>query len=225
MNELDDFETLTAFAGLPVEPFTGGTSLARTATHAYRIGVTWDDDDMEQEFHDRLDALLAAPEIGSLQGLVLGSWGESMNKFDPFMEKLLKNASSLTSLRAVFIGDIAQEEAEVSWIEQCDHGPLISALPQLEVYGVRGGNSLRFTGAKSPGLSKLIVQAGGLPSNAIGDIIAADFPALRNLELWLGCDEYGFDGSIDTVKQLIDGRAHPALSRLGLRNSEIVDAI
>lgn len=225
MNELDSFENLTTFAGLPVEPFAGTASLSKVATHAYRIGMTWDDENMEETFHARLDALLATPEIGSLQALVIGRWCESMEKFDPFMEKLLQNAGSLTSLRAIFIGDIAQEESEVSWIEQCDHGPLISALPQLEFYGVRGGNNLRFTGAKNASLRKLVVQTGGLPSTTIGDIIAANLPGLRHLELWLGEDNYGFDGSVDTLKPLIEGKAHPALSYLGLRNSEIADGI
>lgn len=225
MGYMDSFEKVTTFHDLPIDDFDAAAGLTKTATHACRLRVDWDDDKMESLFLARVDALLESPEIGSLRALVIGQWGDSGTSAQPIIDKLLARADRLTSLRAVLFGDIEQEECEVSWIQQGDHGPLMSKLPNLEVYVVRGGENLDFTECSSGSLRTLVVQTGGLPTNTIESILAAKLPAVRHLELWLGEEEYGFNGDIDTVRSLINGSAFAPLTYLGLRNSQIVDAI
>lgn len=50
-------------------------------------------------------------------------------------------------------------------------------------------------------------------------------PALENLELWLGTDQYGGDSTADDLAPLLSGSAFPALRSLGLCNSVIQDAV
>ncbi|MFN8512832.1 MAG: hypothetical protein U0841_09645 [Chloroflexia bacterium] len=65
-------------------------------------------------------------------------------------------------LTALFFGDIIVEESEISWIEQTDVSPLLAAFPQLEIFGVRGGNGLSFGQLRHDVLQTLIVETGGL---------------------------------------------------------------
>jgi hypothetical protein len=53
----------------------------------------------------------------------------------------------------------------------------------------------------------------------------ADLPALEHLELWLGTEQYGADTTVADLKGIFAGKGLPALRYLGLRNSEIADAI
>ena len=51
------------------------------------------------------------------------------------------------------MGEIEGEEAEISWIQQSDLGPLFRAFPLLEKMEIRGGENLRLMGASHPNLN------------------------------------------------------------------------
>ncbi|GAA5010331.1 hypothetical protein GCM10025734_54070 [Kitasatospora paranensis] len=53
----------------------------------------------------------------------------------------------------------------------------------------------------------------------------SDLPALTDLDVWLGVDEYGGDHTLDDLAPLLTGARLPALRRLGLQNSEYQDDI
>ena len=201
-------------------------SLRDLDKRVFRIGIGYDDDD--SVFLSRLDALLADKRIGELRGLVIGQWYGDVCEDGPeqnLFARLIASASKLTSLRGLFVGDIVQEESEISWLHQSDYGPLLHALPQLEELMVRGGNGLRFTKLKHAGLRTLTVQSGGLSSQTVCDVVSADLPALRTLTLWLGVDEYGGNSTVADLKPLLDGKRFPALEHLGLQDSDNADAI
>ncbi len=69
------------------------------------------------------------------------------------------------------------------------------------------------------------MQTGGLPSSVLQQIAAASLPALEHLELWLGTDNYGWDGDISTLQPFFEPERFPKLKFLGLKNSEIQDEI
>lgn len=69
------------------------------------------------------------------------------------------------------------------------------------------------------------METGGLPAEVVRGIAGSDLPALENLELWLGTDEYGGDSTADDLAPLLSGSAFPALRSLGLCNSAIQDAV
>lgn len=192
----------------------------------FRIGIGYDDDD--SVFTSRLDALLADKRLGELRGLVIGQWYGDVCDYGPeknLFDRLIASASKLTSLKGLFVGDIIQEECEISWLHQNDYSPLLHALPQLEELVVRGGNGLRFGKLKHAALRSLTVQSGGLSSEAVRDVVSADLPALRTLTLWLGVDEYGGTSTVADLKPLLDGTRFPSLEHLGLQDSDNADAI
>ena len=204
-----DFETAASWQGPEV---------------AYRVRVDYEDD---ASLARRLDALVASPGAEDVAGLLIGCWaacGEGDNAA-PVVAKLVELAPRLPNLKGLFLGDITFEECEISWINQTDVSPLLTAFPKLEWLSVRGGNGLAFSRVRHEALRVLIVETGGLPRSALRDIFLCDFPDLRFLELQLGDESYGFDGSVEDLQPLLSGDLFPRLTYLGLTNSVIADDI
>jgi len=193
--------------------------------HAYRVGTTWDD--KQATLHTRLDQLVAQTGSEQLQALIIGAWigDDSTTSSEKIVKELVKQRDKLAGLKAIFLGDIIYEENEISWIEQSDVSPLLEAYPRLEVLRVRGGNSLKFSQIRHESLHTLIVEAGGLSRSVIREICRCEFPNLQHLELWLGVENYGWDGGVEDLQPILAGARFPKLTSLGLRNSEIVDDI
>jgi predicted DNA-binding WGR domain protein len=191
----------------------------------FAVGISYDNSD--EDFGERLDALLADPRIGELRGLVVGQWFSEVCEEGPsvLVEKLVANAPKLKSLKGLFVGDIVQEECEISWLHQVDYGPLLRALPGLEELVVRGGEGLRFSNLRHPNLKSLTIQTGGLPAECVRDVAGADLPELRVLTMWLGTDDYGGDSSVDDLAPILSGTSFPKLEHLGLQDSDYEDDI
>jgi predicted DNA-binding WGR domain protein len=192
---------------------------------AFAVSASYDDS--EEVFLARLDALLADPRVGELRALVIGNWFGDVSEAAPaaLYQRLVARGAALRSLKGLFLGDIIQEECEISWIHQGDVAPVVHALPSLEELIVRGGDGLRFRGLRHPGLTSLTVQSGGLAAETVRDIVGADLPALRRLTLWLGVDDYGGNSSLADLAPLLAGDHFPALEHLGLQDSEQADEI
>jgi len=191
--------------------------------YAVRVGY----DDGEEAFGERFTALLADPKIGELRGLLIGNWFAEVCEAPPSdaYRRLILNAAKLRSLEGLFLGDVIQEETEISWLHQDNLAPLLHALPKLQQLIVRGGEGLRFTKLKHEGLISLTVQTGGLSSEAVRDLAAAELPNLRRLTLWLGCENYGGDSTIEDLAPLLSGKRLPKLEHLGLQDSEHADEV
>jgi hypothetical protein len=135
-------------------------------------------------------------------------------------EQLVELAPRWPNLRALFFGEVLQEECEISWIENTDLTPLLAAFPDLTEFTVRGANGLGLAVGRHENLRRLSVQSGGLPGALARQIVAADLPALEHLELWLGDEEYGCDTTPDDLAPVLSGEAFPGLRSLGLRNAQ-----
>jgi hypothetical protein len=218
-------EHIDSFMGLTVTPFDPKSGLRELDRNAYAVGVTFDDDD--DAFEKQVDALLADRKIGQLRALVVRSWFTQVCEGPPtrLTEQLIGAANKLRSLRGLFVGEIIQEECEISWLKQTDYTPLLRALPDLEVFMVRGGDELRFVGLTHDKLQSLTVQTGGLSAAATRDIASASLPALRELTVWLGSDDYGGNSSVGDLAALLAGGRFPHLTHLGLQDSEYADDI
>lgn len=210
---------LTTWFGLPVEEYEPG---ANYGTVIHRLGFSYDDEEFEPAV---LDKYLSDPRAATIKAIVLGMPGESDTSFDEVYGILIKHAPRLTSLRGIFAGDILQEENEMSWIEQGDVGLLLAAFPNLEELRVRGGGSLSFTPCDHANLKSLIIETGGISSDILHEISRCSLPNLEHLEIWLGTDEYGWNGNIEDILPLLDQGRFPKLKSLGLRNSEIANEI
>jgi hypothetical protein len=217
-------EHAEVFYGREVKPFDGPDDWVGPDL-AYRVAITWDD--KMKVLHERLDQLARCEGAEDLEALIIGAWNgdDSAHPSSDVVQTLVGLRSRLPSLKALFVGDITFEENEISWIEQSDVAPLLEAFPSLTVFRVRGGNRLQLTPLRHDSLTHLIVETGGLPRSVIREICQCEFPNLQHLELWLGTENYGFDGGVEDLQPLLTGKLFPRLVYLGLRNSEIADDI
>lgn len=215
---------MASFAGYPVVDFESGSPLENLDRTIPRLRVDYDS---ELTGADLLVELLNDDRAEQLPGLVLGAWGPELYELGPeaLIETLVAAAPQLPRLRALFLGDIISEETEVSWIVQGDLSALWSAFPQLEFFGVRGSNNLSLGRVAHGQLRQLTIECGGLPVSVIKEVLAAQLPNLEHLELYLGDDGYGFDGTVEDLAPLLEGHLFPKLRYLGLRNSIITDGI
>ena len=74
-------------------------------------------------------------------------------------------------------------------------------------------------------MRSLEIICGGLPKEVIQSVRDAKLPALEELRLYIGVEDYGFDGSIADIKELLEKSDFPKLKILGLCDSEIQDEI
>jgi hypothetical protein len=216
-------ENLTSWLGSPVEDYTPGSAIKPGV--AYRLRLSWDE---EQSMGELFAAYVSQPGADATRALVIGSWfGDDSGRDSAEVVQLLVGARhTLPKLEAIFFGDIIGEENEISWINQTDVSPLFSAYPGLKHFSVRGGNGLSLGGKmRLENLESLTIESGGLPAVVLSEVLSMDLPKLTKLELWLGTDQYGWNGSIQDLKPLLDGCLFPSLKHLGLRDSEIADEI
>lgn len=94
------------------------------------------------------------------------------------------------------------EDCEISWIKQGDYSRLYAALPNLKELIIKGASDLRLGAIHHEKLEHLEIISGGIPSNVLAELQNAQLPALKTLKLFLGVEEYGFDGSLDNVMVL-----------------------
>ncbi|MEV0901737.1 STM4015 family protein [Actinoplanes sp. NPDC049802] len=214
---------LTTFAGLPVVDFGGGPDPADPAAVAWRIDME-DFEASEEEFAAAFEKMLERSGPAGPTALIVGEWGSAYETTAP-IELLVGNASRLTGLRALFLGEMSSEQCEVSWIRQGDITPLLTAFPALERLWVRGAEGLDLTPLRHEGLRELVIQSGGLPASVVRAVGACDLPHLTHLELWLGVAAYGGDAGADDLEPVLSGRTLPALTHLGLRNAEIAEEL
>ncbi|OAD18854.1 hypothetical protein THIOM_005544 [Candidatus Thiomargarita nelsonii] len=213
----------TQFYDLPVIDFKPELGIENPSAQVYRIAFDYD---KEIDVKEILETFLNDPRAAEVPALIIGQWRDSYENSPEYLLRLLiEQRDKLPKLKALFVGDITFEENEISWIIQSDYAPLLNAFPLLETLGVRGSNELKFSQLRHYSLKTLIIESGGLPSEIIESVINAKLPALEHLELWLGVERYGFDGSLKTIKPLLEMGRFPKLRYLGLRDSEMADEI
>ncbi|WP_395749171.1 STM4015 family protein [Prosthecobacter sp.] len=216
-------ENLSSWLGSPVDDYAPGNPVKDGVTYRFRI-----DYEPEHSMAELFAAFTADPAAAKTTAIVIGAWfgDDSGNDSTEIVQLLVGARHALPNLTAIFFGDIISEENEMSWINQTDVSPLFSAYPALKHFSVRGGSGLSLGGKMQlASLESLTIETGGLPRTVLAEVFSMDLPKLEKLELWLGTDEYGWDGSIADLKPLLDGALFPGLKHLGLRDSIIVDQI
>lgn len=217
-------EHLTHFAGKPVRDFQPGEGWDDPAGTVPRLAVEYDS---EQTAVDLFRELLGTGSADRLSGLIIGMWGSEMYENPPaeIVEALAAAGDQLPNLRALFLGEMTFEENEISWIQQTDVSALWDAFPRLEIFCVRGSNGLSLGKMKMNHLRQLTIECGGLPKSVLAEVAAAQLPVLEHLELYLGTENYGWDGSASDLAPILSGKLFPKLKYLGLRDSEIADDV
>lgn len=173
-----------------------------------------------------IDDILNDPELPELEEIIVGDWGDSWEDgSQTFLDAIVENADKFSHIKSLFIGDMEFDECEVSWIVQGNYEKLLNALPDLEELTIKGSTDLDLGKISHEHLKSLMIICGGLPSSVIKSIETAYLPNLEKLCLYLGEDNYGFDGSIDTIRSLLANSDFPKLEYLGLMDSEIQDEV
>jgi len=227
---MSDADRLHELLGLPAVDFQRGSKgedRPSAGAAAWRISVDpYASDDANVTWEDAFNAFLEAVDPSGVEALIIGQWGETYEQTSAYPIGLVVAAAGrLTSLRAVFVGDLTAEEAEISWIEQSDVTTLLTAFPDLTHLGVLGGTDVLFPPVKHASLRGLTMESGGLPAEALRGVLDSELPALERLDLWLGVSAYGGDAVVPDMAPLLAGSRFPRLRHLGLRNSELQNEI
>jgi hypothetical protein len=218
-------ESLETFAGRKIEEFDREKGI-QDVSNAIRLSVSWDDAEAGITLSDQFAKLLADPQIGQLEALIIGQWEEAHEAgIQTFIDALVANASRLPRLSALFVGEMTYEDCEISWIIQGNYSSLWGCFPRLALFRVRGGSELSLGEIRQESLKELVIETGGLPSSIINEVITADLPNLEKLELWLGDDAYGWEDDPLVVLPLLESTNFPKLKVLGLRDSMAADEI
>ncbi|WP_099066026.1 STM4015 family protein [Nostoc linckia] len=215
---------ITQFANRQVVDFEKNIGILEPVNKAYALRYEYDN---EEDLPSQISRLLQEPNADKLEALVFGLWAESYERDSSEIVQTLVDAKKyLTNLKAVFIGNIAYNECEISWIQQSDISPILQAYPKLEILQVRGGDGLHFSPpVRHNNLKALIVETGGLSRDTVAQICNMNLPALEHLELWFGSEDYGGDCWVEDIHPILFEDKFPNLTYLGLRNSQFTDEI
>ncbi len=215
------YQETEQFLGKPITNYDESIDTIDPIDTVYRLRVEYDS---EYSILDLLARFAADANASKITRLIIGMWDYD-DSSQAVVELLVSIHDRLPNLTAVFIGDIEDEENQISWIQQSDLSPLLNAYPQLEYLQVRGNDGLSFGNLKHDRLKTLIVETGGLSVNRVREVCNARLPQLEHLELWLGTDDYGGDATVEDLAPILAGTLFPKLTYLGLRDSIIADSV
>lgn len=170
--------------------------------------------------------ILNDPEFPELTEVVIGDWGNAWDEdCQVIIDGIVEQAERFSHIERLFMGDMDYESCEVSWIMQGDYSRLWAAMPQLKALTIKGSTDLELGIINHEKLEELTIICGGLPENVLTSIQEAHLPNLKKLLLYLGVEDYGFDGDADRIRTFLDKSDFPKLRYLGLTDSEIQDEI
>jgi hypothetical protein len=228
-------EDLKTFAGLPVRQYDPDDKKKPRGPCVYRLfggQEFFEGPEAKYRFPDLLDRFLSQHGGKELTALVVGAWN-----YDQMVEglggegaaelvaALVAARNRMPNLHALFFGDITYDECEISWIRYGDISPLLPAFPKLGEFRIRGASNLTFGQIRHKNLRSFVIESGGLPAPLLEEVFTAELPKLEHLELWLGSESNGGIDNPDALAPLLSGKVFKKLKYLGLRNSEIADAV
>lgn len=170
--------------------------------------------------------ILADPEFAQAGSIEIGSWGNAWEEScQAIIDGIVANKAAFAHVEELAIGIMDFEDCEISWIIQGDYSGLWQALPNLKHLTIQGSTGLVLGDIEHAGLESLEIICGGLPMDVIKSIARAKLPNLRKLVLYLGVDNYGFDGSVEEIRAALAEMDLPKLAYLGLLDSELQDEL
>ncbi len=216
---------ITDFEGIPIQNFKPDSLPDDLGGIGWRISIDWEAYEAGRKFSEVFAQLLALPGASELQALIVGCWegGAEGESSESVIEALVSAREQLPNLKHLFIGEMLQEECEVSWINQSDISPIFLAYPKLLTLRVRGSQGLSLGRPVHENLRNLIIEGGGMPGELVSEVTSARLPNLVHLELWLGDDGYGRSVRQEELQPILDGGLFPKLKYLGLRNDSDID--
>lgn len=163
--------------------------------------------------------------IKQYKHITIGAWGECDEDCQPILDYINNNKDKFEQVETLFVGDIESEECELSWITQGNYSDILKNLKNLKKLKIKGSNGLVLSPSTHERLEYLEIICGGLPKNVLADLSESKFPNLETLILYMGVEDYGFDGGISDIKLVLKDGLFPKLKNLELVNSEMQDEI
>jgi len=176
---------------------------------------------------DLSQQILNDPLLPQLKSIIVGMWDEEMYESTPnaIFEMIIENKEKFQHIEALFIGDMEQEENEVSWIYQCCYENLLNALPNLKSLKIKGSDGLTLGKVDHKNLESLEIITGGLPVAVVNSLKTANLPSLKSLILYAGVEDYGGDCKASDFAAVAQKSLFPNLKTLGFVNSEKQDEL
>ncbi|MGN0483921.1 MAG: STM4015 family protein [Lachnospiraceae bacterium] len=173
-----------------------------------------------------LQEILNDKELPELEEINIGCWGEMWeDSCQELLDGIVEHKDAFAHIKSLCIGDVDFEICEISWIIQGDYSKLWDALPNLEHLLIKGSTELELGDISHSNLKCLEILCGGLPGNVIKSVTNAKLPNLECLRLYLGSDNYGFDGDAQMIQELLEKTDFPKLVSLALMDSEMQDEV
>ena len=176
--------------------------------------------DEAEEGVNLMDKILKDKKLPSLKQITIGCWGYEGEDCSDIADGIVENKEKFAHFEGLFWGDIDFEEQEISWIEQVDLSPVLDAMPLLNNLKIKGTNNLSIGKKPRPNLKSLEIISGGLPDSVVEDILGSDLPNLEKLVLYVGVEDYGFDGDMNVFRPLFSKDRFPSLKWLGIVDAE-----
>ncbi|MDR2486357.1 MAG: WGR domain-containing protein, partial [Clostridiales Family XIII bacterium] len=169
------------------------------------------------------DRILNDKRLPELKAITIGAWGSTYeNSPADILNMMIANKEKFSHIEYLFVGDMDYEICEISWINQCDYGPLLKALPQLQTLIIKGSQGLSLGDCpEHDNLKELQIICGGLPENIANELIDSRLPNLEKLVLYLGVDEYGLGVTRGHLEDLASKSLFPKLKSIGFTNAEL----
>ena len=181
--------------------------------------------DEAEEGVNLMDRILKDKKLPSLRQITIGCWGYDGEDCSAIADGIVANKEKFAHLEGLFWGDMDSEEQEISWIEQVDLGPVLDVMPLLNNLKIKGTNNLSIGKKPRPNLKSLEIISGGLPDSVVEDILGSDLSNLEKLVLYVGVEDYGFEGDLAVFKPLFSKDRFPQLKWLGIVDAEEQDAV
>ena len=190
-------------------------------------GYSWKDyEEGDKSAKTLFIEIMEDQELSEIEEIIIADWGEPYEEScQTIIDGIIENKEKFAHIKRLFMGDMDYETCEVSWIIQGNYSKLWEALPNLKELTIKGSTELVLGEICHENLESFEIICGGLPSDVIGQIANAKLPNLRKLNLYLGSDNYGFDGSEKTIQELLEKTDFTKLEYLGLNDSEIQDEV
>lgn len=224
-----DLRTTSSAPGFRRRPSEGVRAHERPADAlAWRLRRhAWTDN---TDIHELYAYFTDNVDTARVTAIVLGGWSDDMSGRNPLLDRLAADADRFPALRHLFVNDISSEESEISWLALPEMKRILDAYPRLEELALRGCSMSSRPGdgpapVRHGHLRRLRVESGGVSGEAAQAIALSDLPALEELDVWLGVDNYGGDATLDDLADIFVGARLPRLRHLGLMNSELQDEI
>ena len=183
------------------------------------------DEEDEKTLAEEIEEYIEEHGTYEYEIIKIGYWEEAYdNTPESIIKYMVGNKLKFPNLKKIHLGDMDSEECEISWINHTDIAPLLNEF-KLEELIVQGSVGLRLKNVKNDSLKELTIVCGGIPKEVLQDIVDAQVESLEHLELYIGVDNYGFDGDISDLEPFMKRNKFPKLKYLGLKNSEIQDEI